>query len=118
MMKITIEDFLGDFYEELMKEYKGEDSIYHKFLYNRYVPKDTQAALEKKVANDFYSDFCRPDGWQTDIQLFVNVFQQIRIYFFSITDLRSYVKQLVKDKHFRELVKVAFYISETIPPKE
>jgi len=117
MCKIDIEDFLGEFYKELITEYKSESKVYHKQLYDRYVPMVIQETLENKSCNDFYSDYCRPDDWKIDIQLFVNVFEKIRIYFYCITELKPYVKQLVNDKNFRELVKVAFYISETIQPR-
>lgn len=117
MCTIGIEKLLGDFYGSLKNEYQSE-SIDHEQLYKKYVKVETQNALNEKSLNDFYSSPCYPDGWSGSIQLFVNVYNRIEIYFYSTTDLRQYVKELVADSNFKELVKVAFYIESTISPRD
>ena len=116
-MRWPIETFLGDFYTELREEYEQEPAEYHRRLYESCVPRDIQTALEEQCINDFITKECHPNDWVVGISLFVNVFETIRIYFVCKSDLRLYLNQLVNDKQFRQLVKVAFYISDTIHPK-
>ena len=52
------------------------------------------------------------------IQLFVNVYHEINISFCSVIDIREYVDFLVKDESFKNLVKAAFYIEQTIHPRD
>lgn len=117
MCRIRIEEFLGDFYSDLRKEYQSE-SMNHEELYKKYVQKETREKIEEKNLNVFYSDFCYPEGWKQAIQLFVNMFIHVDIYFYSTADLQRFVNELVLDSNFKELVMVAFYIKDNIPPKD
>lgn len=116
-MLCQIETLLGNFYKQLREEYNKETEEYHRRLYISFVPRDTQIALTKNNINFFYTRACCPNKWVFSIGLYVNVFEKVSIYFVSIPDLRPHIYQLVHDENFKLLVKVAFYISDTIHPK-
>lgn len=118
MYTIKIEDFLSSFYSKLQSEYNSEPEDYHKILFDNYVDKGTQSQLQNKTLNHFCSNYCYPKGWKMGIQLFVNVYHEINISFCSVIDIREYVDFLVKDESFKNLVKAAFYIEQTIHPRD
>lgn len=115
---IKIEELLGPYYTSLYKEYNLEDYEYHKELYNIYVSSNTQQQLSERAINIFYSCETYPKDWKLGIQLYVNVYESIQIYFYSKADLRLHISSLLEDENFKKLVKVAFFITENVLPKD
>ena len=114
---VSIEELLGTYYKDLYNEYKSEETTYHRALFDAYVDKDIQQQLNSETINDFQTKWCRPNKWLFPINLWVSTYEKIIVYFSSIVDLRSHVTTLIQDTNFKELVKVAFYIIETIRPR-
>lgn len=117
MNKTLIEDLLSAYYEDLYKEYKSEKVTYHRALFDAYVDKETQQQLQDETIYFFQTKWCIPQKWVYPIGLWVDIYGSIKVYFSSTVDLRPHVSSLIQDENFKELVKVAFYISETIHPK-
>ncbi len=117
MNEFPFEDLLAPFYKELYAEYMSESEDYHLMLYNKYVDPQYSKGLFNMTVNCFPTYPCKPKDWLFPIGLFVNVYMEIRFYFTSAVDLRPYVSMLVKDNNFKELIKVGFYLKETICPK-
>ena len=115
--KIPIEELLSAYYKDLYKEYKSEKVTYHRALFDAYVDKETQQRLKEETINDFHTRWCKPYQWVYPINLWVNVYEKIRVYFYSMVDLRPHVSFLMQDDNFKDLIKVAFFITETIHPK-
>lgn len=114
---VLIEELLNDYYKDLYNEYESEELSYHQALFDAYVDKEIQLQLETQTINYFQTRCCKPNGWVYPISLWVNTYEKINVYFSSIVDLRPYVSTLIQDANFRGLVKVAFYIVESIHPK-
>lgn len=115
--KVSLEDLLDTYYKGLYNEYKSEKTAYHRALFDAYVDKDIQQRLQSGTINNFQTRWCKPDKWIFPISLWVNTYEIIEVYFSSIVDLRPHVSFLIQDSNFKELVKVAFYIVDSIHPR-
>lgn len=118
MNKIPIEVLLDQFYNDLYREYQNDAVEYKRELFLRYMTEDVRRGLENREHYGYCSNPCRPDGWNWGIALYADAYVSFRFYFISPVDLRDYAQELVNDNHFKELVKVAFYIQENFRPRE
>ena len=114
---VSIEELLGAYYKDLYNEYKSEKTTYHRALFDAYVDNEIQQQLNSETINNFQTRWCKPDKWIFPISLWVNTYEIIEVYFSSIVDLRPHVSFLIQDSNFKELVKVVFYIVDSIHPR-
>ena len=120
MYKELIEDFLRPFWKAMLAEYQSMNQQEITALYNEFVhPKDREG-LDRQSIPHFTSKECHPEGWKTSIRLDGFVDENIRVYLVPspTLDLRPYVKELINDPDFHDLIMVAIHIMLTVKPRQ
>ena len=109
MYKIKVEQLLVHFYQKLKDEYNETETV---VLYEKYIDDSERRKLSEGGCHSTCSKEVYPVGWKNSIQLICYFYSDVEFYLCSLVDLNEYVESLVKDKHFKELVMVMFYIRD------
>ena len=110
-MEVEVEMLLRDFYDVLKKEYYGDSEEHRRYLFLRYFCNNI-SNIETNVEGNYVSEPCYPLGWNACVQLLIYNYPDSPRFFFFFQSKPNELQigELIKDRNFKDLVKVYFYI--------
>lgn len=110
-MEFEVEVLLRDFYDVLKQEYYDDSEEHRRYLFQLYFNSNINN-IETNVGGNYVSEPCNPLGWNACVQLLIYNYPDSPRFFFFFQSKPNELQigELIKDRNFKDLVKVYFYI--------
>ena len=110
MTKISLEEWLKEDFESLKNEYLNEDKTKYENLFSQYfISKDVENKYNFTSSTEIFNGI--------EVMIIVSSYLKIETFFYSLTDLTCYTRELRQSPKCRDFTKLCFYIMEQIKAK-